>query len=107
VFSLHLQRNDLEQGCQLVYFQTKNSNLGKFWRALDWKIFIYFMDILEHFTGIWNIYDSLGTFCARLVHFFRFWYHVPRKLWQPCRVRILRNLITLERKLSKREQSLL
>jgi hypothetical protein len=23
------------QGCQMVCFQTKNPNLGKFWRALD------------------------------------------------------------------------
>jgi hypothetical protein len=23
-----------EQGCQMVYFQTKIANLGKFWRAL-------------------------------------------------------------------------
>jgi hypothetical protein len=28
----HIRR--LEQGCQMVYFQTKNSNLGKFWRVL-------------------------------------------------------------------------
>jgi hypothetical protein len=27
--------NGLEQGCQMVYFQTKNPNLGKFLRALD------------------------------------------------------------------------
>jgi hypothetical protein len=27
------------QGCQMVYFQTKNPNLGKFLRALDWNIF--------------------------------------------------------------------
>jgi hypothetical protein len=26
---------------------------------------------LEHFVLIWQI-------------FFRFWYHVPRKIWQPC-----------------------
>jgi hypothetical protein len=26
------------QGCQMVCFQTKNTNLGKFWRALDWNI---------------------------------------------------------------------
>jgi hypothetical protein len=26
-----------EQGCQMVYFQIKNPNWGKFWRALDWK----------------------------------------------------------------------
>jgi hypothetical protein len=38
----------LEQGCQMVYFQTKNPNLGKFWRALDWTMLIYFMTI-------WNI----------------------------------------------------
>jgi hypothetical protein len=30
------------------YFQTKNPNLGKFLRALGWKMLIYFMDI-------WNI----------------------------------------------------
>jgi hypothetical protein len=23
-----------KQGCQMVYFRTKNPNLGKFWRAL-------------------------------------------------------------------------
>jgi hypothetical protein len=27
-------------------------NLGKFWRALDWKIFY---GNLEYFTGIWDI----------------------------------------------------
>jgi hypothetical protein len=35
----------LSQGCQMVCFQTKNPNLGKFWRALDWKMLIYFMTI--------------------------------------------------------------
>jgi hypothetical protein len=24
-----------KQGCQMVSFQTKNPNLGKFWRALE------------------------------------------------------------------------
>jgi hypothetical protein len=27
----------VRQGCQMVYFQTKNPNLGKFWRALECK----------------------------------------------------------------------
>jgi hypothetical protein len=27
-------------GCQMVYFQAKNPNLGKFWRALDWKMLL-------------------------------------------------------------------
>jgi hypothetical protein len=24
------------QGCQMVYFQTKNPNLGKIWRVFEW-----------------------------------------------------------------------
>jgi hypothetical protein len=27
-----------EQGCQMVYFHTKNLNLGIFWRALEWEM---------------------------------------------------------------------
>jgi hypothetical protein len=45
----------LKQGCQMVSFQTKNSNLGKFWRALDGKC----LYILRPF----------GIFCVHLVHF--------------------------------------
>jgi hypothetical protein len=33
----------------MVYFQNKNSNLGKVWRALEWKYLVY----LEYFTAIW------------------------------------------------------
>jgi hypothetical protein len=36
------------QGCQMVYFQTKKSNLGKFWRVLQWKISVYDM-------AVWSI----------------------------------------------------
>jgi hypothetical protein len=32
------------QGCQMVCFKTKNPNLGKFWRALELKMFVDFMD---------------------------------------------------------------
>jgi hypothetical protein len=39
---------DHAQGCQMVYFQTKNPNLGKFLMALEWKMLVYFMTI-------WNI----------------------------------------------------
>jgi hypothetical protein len=31
------KKSGSEQGCQMVYFQTKNPNLGKFWRASDLK----------------------------------------------------------------------
>jgi hypothetical protein len=34
-----------EQGCQMVCFQSKNPNLGRFWSALGWKMLVYFMVI--------------------------------------------------------------
>jgi hypothetical protein len=51
----------------MVCFQTKNSNLGKFWRALDWKMLIYFMPI-------WNILQAFGIFYNRWGHFVFIWY---------------------------------
>jgi hypothetical protein len=30
--------------CQMVDFRTKNPNLGNFWRVLQWKMLVYFMD---------------------------------------------------------------
>jgi hypothetical protein len=51
----------------MVCFQTKHPNLGKFWRALDWKMLIYFM-------ATWNILWRFGIFCDRLVHFVFIWY---------------------------------
>jgi hypothetical protein len=59
-FTLDIQSRD--QGCQMVYFQTKNPNLSPFWRALDWKIWIYFM-------AIWNILRTSWIFYDHLVHF--------------------------------------
>jgi hypothetical protein len=41
------------QGCQMVYFQTKNPNLAKYWRALEWKMLVYFMTIWCNFMVIW------------------------------------------------------
>jgi hypothetical protein len=55
------------QGCQMFYFQTKNNNLGKFFRALDWKILIYFMPI-------WNIFRAFGKYYGRLVQIMLIWY---------------------------------
>jgi hypothetical protein len=42
----------MSQGCQMVYFQTKNHNWGNIWRALEWKMLLYFMTI-------WNIFYRL------------------------------------------------
>jgi hypothetical protein len=51
------------QGCQMVSIQTKNLNVGKFWRALDWKMLIYL-----------HILWPLGIFCRHLGHFMTIWY---------------------------------
>jgi hypothetical protein len=51
----------------MVYFPTKNPNLGKFWRALDWKMYIYFMSVC-------NILRTFGTFYDHLVHLVFIWY---------------------------------
>jgi hypothetical protein len=47
----------------MVYFQTKDPNVGKCLRALDLKMLIYFM-------AIWNILQTFGIFYDHLVHFF-------------------------------------
>jgi hypothetical protein len=54
-----------DQGCQMVYFLTKRPNLGKFWRALEWKRFVYiFYDHLECITAVWYILWPYGTLVA-------------------------------------------
>jgi hypothetical protein len=45
----------LNRVCQMVCFQTKNPNLGRFCRALELKMLIYFMII-------WNILQPSGIF---------------------------------------------
>jgi hypothetical protein len=60
-------RRYLKQGCQMVCFRTKNHNLGKFWRALEWKLLVYFM-------VIWNILRSFVIFYGHLEYFTAIWY---------------------------------
>jgi hypothetical protein len=60
----------LEQGCQMAYFQTKNPNLGKFWRVLQWKMLVYLMTFWStYFTAIGNNLWPFGIFCSHLVYF--------------------------------------
>jgi hypothetical protein len=54
-----------DQGCQMGYFQKKNINLGKFWRALEWKMLVDFMVIC-------NILQPLGMFHGNLVMLWSF-----------------------------------
>jgi hypothetical protein len=67
----------------MACFQTKNPNLGKSWKDMQWQMLVYlwsfgpFYDHLVYFVAIWY---NLWTFGI----FFPFWYVVPRKIWQPC-----------------------
>jgi hypothetical protein len=61
----------------MVCFQTKNPNSGQFWRVLQCKMLVYFMDT-------WSILWSFVIFYGHLIYFFPFWHFVPRKIWQPC-----------------------
>jgi hypothetical protein len=60
----------------MVCFQTKNTNLGKFQRALEcWYVLWSFRVFYSHLVyfmvaAIWYIFP-------------RFWYIVSRKIWQP------------------------
>jgi hypothetical protein len=56
-----------DQGCQMVCFQTKNPNLGKFWRVLPWEILVYFMTI-------WSILRPLEIFYGHLVYLGVIWF---------------------------------
>jgi hypothetical protein len=60
------------QGCQMLYFQTKFTNLDKFGRAFEWKLLVYFIKILNiscpflyfltfgNFVVIWYIFPTFG-----------------------------------------------
>jgi hypothetical protein len=58
-----------KQGCQMVYFQTKNPNLGKFWRFLPWKILGICYGLLVNFPTFWYIFRPFDIVCGYLVYF--------------------------------------
>jgi hypothetical protein len=72
-----------QQGCQMVRFQTKNPNLGKFWRALGMKKVGIFYGHLELITSIWYMLCPFSNLVAN-GYISRFWYFKCRKIWQPC-----------------------
>jgi hypothetical protein len=51
----------------MVFFQTKNSNFGKGWRALELKMLINYM-------VSWSILWTFGTLYGHLVHSMVIWY---------------------------------
>jgi hypothetical protein len=54
----------------MVYFKTKYPSLGKFWRALEWKITVHFMAFLEYISAILYILGPLGNLMVS-------WYTFP------------------------------
>jgi hypothetical protein len=87
----------VKQGCQMAYFQTKNPNLGTFWKVLQCLDWWYIFGNLVYFTAIWYILWPFGLICGHLIYFvaiwytivtlwhiYPFWYVVSRKIWQPC-----------------------
>jgi hypothetical protein len=57
----------------MVCFPTKNPNLGKFLRVLQWKMLAYLLDI-------WSILRPFGIFYRHLINFVVLWYF--GKIWQ-------------------------
>jgi hypothetical protein len=57
----------------MVYFQTKNPDLGKFWKVFQWKMLVFlwpfclFYGHMVYVMAIWYILWSFGIF-------FPFWY---------------------------------
>jgi hypothetical protein len=78
-FSSRFSRPRVVHGCQMVWFPTKNPNLGKFWRVLHWKMMVCFMDTTVFCYILW----TFDTVRGNLVYFSLFWFFVPRKIWQP------------------------
>jgi hypothetical protein len=58
----------MEQGCQIVYFHTKNPNLGK--NGKYWYVYVMAISYKIRLFGI-PILWLFGIFCA-------VWYFVPR-----------------------------
>jgi hypothetical protein len=60
-----------DQGCQMVYFQTKTTNFGKFWRALhSLENVVLFYVHLEYFADIWYILMTIWYILCSLGAFF-------------------------------------
>jgi hypothetical protein len=71
----------------MVYFQTKNPNLGKFWRTSGGKMLMNFMTIWNILQTFGTFYISpFGTFCAHLVHFSGFGIMYQEKSGNPAAV---------------------
>jgi hypothetical protein len=76
------------QGCQMVCFQTKipiwvNFGEGLTLENVGIHMYICYGHLVGLFYGDLGCLGPFGTLCVHLKHLFRFWYHVPRTIWQP------------------------
>jgi hypothetical protein len=61
----------------MVLSQTKNPNLGKFWRAFEWKMLVYLMTIGNIIWPLGIIYSRFSLLSYGI--FFPFWYVWTKK----------------------------
>jgi hypothetical protein len=73
----------------MAYFQTKNPNLGKLWRAFEWKILVHLMpisNILRPFGNFTKLHTTkFGIFVLILYIFPRFGILCQEKSGNPAR----------------------
>jgi hypothetical protein len=62
------------KGCQMGYFQTKNSTLGKILEGLATEDVGTVYGHLVHFSAYWYILSPFGIFYGHLVYFVVIWY---------------------------------
>jgi hypothetical protein len=81
-------------------FKPKIPILVKMWRALEYKMLLFFMTFWNILRPVGIIYiQQFGIACGRLVYFFRFGMFGPRKIWQPWSLDRPRRLATINRKI--------
>jgi hypothetical protein len=66
-------KNHMVQGCQMIYFQTKNP-IGANFVGFRFENVDIFYGHLEYFTDIWNILRTFGIFYGHSGNFMTVWY---------------------------------
>jgi hypothetical protein len=64
-------------------FMNQKSQFGNVCEGLGMESVGIFYSQWEYFTAIWHLLWTFDTFCGHLVCFFKFWYVLPRQIWQP------------------------
>jgi hypothetical protein len=71
------RKTSASQGCQMAYFQTKNPDLGKFWRVWQWTMLVNCTTNLVYFVAILYILWLFVTFYGNFEYFMVIWYFFP------------------------------